>query len=153
MAKQKPTEAQIKAQNEMVEQANEVADSLPEADRRFKTVETKRGKVVILESSGEVISGILTGKPGRVIGEEPNEIGTLEIFDTERNQLFLLPLHTTLKSGIDQLKQEAGDQVFVQITYLGKKEGKKNTYHDYQIQYAEPEQSELNLLAEYEQNS
>lgn len=119
--------------------------------RQLKEVQTQRGQVKIFEEKGEAITGILTGKTGRTIGDEENQIDTLEVFSLDDDQLYLLPLSTVLKNKVDEIKKRSEGHAYVEIVYLGKKDGKSKTYHDYRVRFAEAEQAEIDQLLEFEE--
>ena len=116
--------------------------------REMKTVETQRGEVVVFEAAGETLTGLLTQKPGRTVGED--ETPTVEIFNPETGKLKLLILSTVLQNKIDTINQKATDFWYVEVTYKGKTEGKERSYHDYEVKYGEATQDELNALQEFE---
>lgn len=121
--------------------------------RNFQTVETKRGKVWIAEKEGDTLEGILTYKDGRVIGEDDNAIGTTEVLNLEDGQLYLVPNHFVFKNAIDAIREKFKDQVYVRITYKGKvqpDDTKKKPYHNYKVEAAEADQSDLDALADFE---
>lgn len=121
--------------------------------RQFQTVETKRGKVWIPTNEGEEITGILTYKEGRTIGEGENEIGTIEILDLESGVLHLVPKHHVVNGAVEAIKEKYHSQCICRIVYKGQQENKAGKkYHSYQVQAMEAEQSELDALADFEAN-
>lgn len=143
MAKQ-TAEATNKMHEEAAKSANDVS--------RFTTIETMRGEVKVFSEAGESVTGILTQKEGRVIGEGKNKVGTIEVFSTEENQLFLLPKHGVLESNINKAKEKFGAALFVKITYKGKQQGKENEYHNYKVEVAFPSKEEIQALERYEES-
>lgn len=115
------------------------------SERKFKEVQTQRGKVVVLssEDSPNTLEGIFVGS-GRNIGED-EDLKTIEIFNPEESELFLIPLTAVIERKFDQIEPHS----YVMIEYKGKVKGKKNSYHDFKVMVAEAEAEELTALAEY----
>jgi len=116
--------------------------------REMHIVESQRGKVIILKE-GESQSGVYTLKQGRTIGDYDSP--TLELFDPTTNSINLIPMNGVLESKVNSVLDKYGDNYhFLNVTYLGKRQGKENEYNDFELSIGEATADEISQLGDFE---
>ena len=116
--------------------------------REMHIVESQRGKVIILKE-GESQSGVYTLKEGRKIGDYDSP--TLELYDPTTNSINLIPMNSVLEGKVNSALDKYGDNYhFLNVTYLGKRQGKENEYNDFELSIGEATADEIAQLGDFE---